>query len=749
MKHTLIDIKELSDSKEVYGQRPNPFISAFLYCLVGLLIVAILFSCVGKIDIVATAAGVIRPNDDISTVSSLIGGRITGVYYSDGQYVQAGDTLITVDTAEAEITLNSLEKACEDYENQIVLLDKFLSGIEGGKNPFSSDSSSVEYAYYIQFSDYELSLKNVKDKFDFDADNAASNISSVSNQISNVKDKIDGLTAYKNSVQSGSNQASSFPEYEKMYLLYVSALDDLKLDYQTKREQILLDQTQESNQYYLDYYDGLIKDYKYLVESIEAETSVFPTGYNSTCLLLWNDYCANLAEYQRAYETAKTDYDYYINGGSAGDRLDEILAYDYTMLEGYEYYKQSVENEQDMFVDGKDSAYYRNLYVEYKAKYDVLLNDAVQAEQSYEELRQNPDATAEDIEAALTQKQSAEAVCTAFKSDTLTAINVQILQLNASISEKELSLGKESLDHNILVAKTKMESAENAISTYKNKMLTEYRQVLSDHETKAEELRIASSSTQDKETLFAELETSYQNSLNQKYLQTTTQIDSNIQSLQTELLTLQSNLKLYQIASNLYKDSLDADGTPISISIATIEQISALLSQQESLQKQVDDLKTQVMHTKEQIAQGTILAEKSGILNSMSTLVKGDTITAGMSFATIIPLNESEYKVQLYVNSADIANVEIGDEIKYNITALPSNQYGLLTGQIRSISSDVLTQNGEYSGYYLIEGNVENKELIDKDGNTGTITIGMQVEAKIVTQRKTIIRYLLEKINLF
>lgn len=280
-------------------------------------------------------------------------------------------------------------------------------------------------------------------------------------------------------------------------------------------------------------------------------------------------------------------------------------------------------------------------------------------------------------------------------------------------------------------------------------MLTEYRQVLSDHETKAEELRIASSSTQDKETLFAELETSYQNSLNQKYLQTITQIDSNIQSLQTELLTLQSNLKLYQIASNLYKDSLDADGTPISISIATIEQISALLSQQESLQKQVDDLKTQVMHTKEQIAQGTILAEKSGILNSMSTLVKGDTITAGMSFATIIPLNESEYKVQLYVNSADIANVEIGDEIKYNITALPSNQYGLLTGQIRSISSDVLTQNGEYSGYYLIEGNVENKELIDKDGNTGTITIGMQVEAKIVTQRKTIIRYLLEKINLF
>ena len=58
-------------------------------------------------------------------------------------------------------------------------------------------------------------------------------------------------------------------------------------------------------------------------------------------------------------------------------------------------------------------------------------------------------------------------------------------------------------------------------------------------------------------------------------------------------------------------------------------------------------------------------------------------------------------------------------------------------------------QNGQYSGYYMVECSIANTVLTDKDGNSGSVVIGMQAEAKIVTQEKTIIRYLLEKINLF
>ena len=73
----------------------------------------------------------------------------------------------------------------------------------------------------------------------------------------------------------------------------------------------------------------------------------------------------------------------------------------------------------------------------------------------------------------------------------------------------------------------------------------------------------------------------------------------------------------------------------------------------------------------------------------------------------------------------------------------------VISGKVTRISADALVQNGQFSGYYLVECSIANTVLTDKDGNNGAVVIGMQVEAKIVTQRKTIIRYLFEKTNLF
>ena len=220
MKHTLIDINELSDSKEVYGQRPNPFISIFIYCILTLLLAAILYSCFGKIEIVSTASGIVRPNEDVSTVSSLLSGRIIGVYYTDGQVVRKGDSLLTLDTSELQISFNSLLSTKAEYETKASMIDMFLDGIKEEKNPFSSDENSEEYPYYVQFKDYELTKKNSTEKFDYDAGTASASITSINQRIFDIETQLAGLNAYKASVQSGLNQVAAYPEYEHMYLLY-------------------------------------------------------------------------------------------------------------------------------------------------------------------------------------------------------------------------------------------------------------------------------------------------------------------------------------------------------------------------------------------------------------------------------------------------------------------------------------------------------------------------------------------------
>lgn len=183
--------------------------------------------------------------------------------------------------------------------------------------------------------------------------------------------------------------------------------------------------------------------------------------------------------------------------------------------------------------------------MEYQKQYDKLAQMAQAAQKQYRFITDDPSATENDISAALAAKTEAETACIAYKTNTLVSINNTILQIQATIAEKEFSINNTSSDYNVSSAKAQMGSAKAAIPAYRNQKLAEYDQVLSDYKTKLQELQFTASASQDKATLLANLESAYKNSAEQKYQQTITQIDSSIQTLQSELISARSNLKIY------------------------------------------------------------------------------------------------------------------------------------------------------------------------------------------------------------
>lgn len=629
MKKEIYDIREMTDSKELYSERPNPFIAAFVYCLVGLLIAAVIYSFFGKIDIVATAAGVVRPNDDISTVSSLVGGRVVEVSMTDGQQVSEGDVLFKIDTSESKVSLDSLKESAAEYEAEIAAYNKFVKNAGSGKNPFSSNKSGSEYPYYIEFQNYLLSLKNGRLSAEYDEDRTEQTIRTLKSQIGEYEKEIEGLTAYKASIEQGKNCCRDFPDYSVRYNLYTAAIDILEQEYQSQKRQIETATTAESNRNYINQYADNIREYGYLLDSIKNDSSRFPTSEKTVCRLLYDDYLAGLAEYERNYQNAKEMYEYYLGAGQAGGE-------------------------------------------------------------------------------------------------------------GGAVSDYEIS-----------TAKSKMESAKAAIETYKNGKVIECSQTLAELEAKLKDFKLAADSERSKSELLSELEKSFTNSKNQQYYKAIAETDSSIQTMESELVTARSNLKLNELALDLSRNSVDGKGERLSISITSIETLAAVLGKIDTLKMQLDEVKAQIKQVRTQIKQGTVNASIGGVLNVPNTIIKGDVIAAGTSLATIIPENETAFKVQLYVSNKDIGNVKVGDEVKYNLAAFPGSQYGILKGQVTSISKDVLTRDGNYSGYYLVESSIENKTLKDKDGNRGRLAVGMEAEAKIVTQKKSIIRYLLEKIDLF
>lgn len=631
MKKVILDFNDISDSKEVYGQRPNPFVRAVLYLIIIMVAAALAYAYFGEIEVYARCEGTVRPNEDVSTVSSMVSGRIESVEFSDGDTVDKGDILLKIETTDEQITLDSLSDEKKICERKIALEKALLKGIRNGKNPFSSSIDSDEYPYYIRYRDFALELKSTAETLSYDEKKTEAQLKALHTQAEAKKTEAKGLEAYRKSVESGENLLSAYPQYESAFLAYEAEKDKLRKEYESEKSQIESGTDEESSKHFISYYNEQMRLYQTLIRCIRSESADFP--YNDSLgTALYTEYQNELAEYERSYESAKKTYEYYLsmeNEGEEGQTADAELAY--------------------------------------------------------------------------------------------------------SIAE----------------AKIKLESAEASIQSLKDKTISEYEAVLDELSEKLRQAEISQGGTRSKSVLLKELADTYEQTEKLQYYNLLSQIDSSADSTAAELRQLQADIELNQIAKELYENSLDENGEKVSISSATVKEINQILETIQALGEQKKELEYQIKTTKEQLQQGAIKAEQAGIFNMPQRMVRGDVLTAGESIGTVIPQSESKYRVRLYVSNADIANIKVGSSIKYNIAALPSSQYGIAEGSVISVSQDVLTDGGVYSGYYVVEGSIGKEELTDRSGNSASVEVGMQVEAKIVTEKKRIFRYLLEKIDLF
>ncbi len=96
MKPIIQDIREISDSREMYESKPHKFLSFFIYLLLIAIVVAGIWMCYGEIDIVSKGTGIVRPNEMISTISNKVDGVVSTNNLEEGKAVSKGDVLFTI-----------------------------------------------------------------------------------------------------------------------------------------------------------------------------------------------------------------------------------------------------------------------------------------------------------------------------------------------------------------------------------------------------------------------------------------------------------------------------------------------------------------------------------------------------------------------------------------------------------------------------------------------------------------------------
>ena len=147
MKPIIVDMRDMSDSTEVYESRPNPVLAGFIYLILAMVVVAFIWMGFFKMDVVVDAVGTVVAAEEVATITNQVSGTITGRMIEDGQTVNKGDVLYTISHEEQTIQLTSLEKQLEDSKNRKEMLKLYDGWLKEGTD-FAL--SAVDNPYYSE-----------------------------------------------------------------------------------------------------------------------------------------------------------------------------------------------------------------------------------------------------------------------------------------------------------------------------------------------------------------------------------------------------------------------------------------------------------------------------------------------------------------------------------------------------------------------------------------------------------------------
>ena len=246
MKPIIMDMKDMSDSTEVYESRPNPFLIYFIYFLAGMFAIALIWMAFSKIDIVVKSNGMFKSDDDIYDVSSSMTGKVVAVNVKDGQFVNEGDVLYTLEVTSLGETIEYYQSEFDNVNARLDMLQAYISYLDGDEGALDSFVNNV---YYKEILNRKELLDLNKDASTGNKTEIASyeeNISVLENSIMQYEGKIDKLNQVNACIVSRNNTFSSDDSY------YKSLVDSYNSNYN-----LSVNQYDKS----ISEYDKMLEDY--------------------------------------------------------------------------------------------------------------------------------------------------------------------------------------------------------------------------------------------------------------------------------------------------------------------------------------------------------------------------------------------------------------------------------------------------------------------------------------------------------
>lgn len=143
------DIHEFLPAAIEIERSPAPrFGRAILWSIIVLFVIAVTWACIGKVDIVAVATGKVIPSERVKQIQPLETAIIAAIHVQEGDHVNVGDPLITLDPTVTEADVRRLQKEWREAYAQLQRITAFAAWLQRGQKgiPQMAPNSEIDQA---------------------------------------------------------------------------------------------------------------------------------------------------------------------------------------------------------------------------------------------------------------------------------------------------------------------------------------------------------------------------------------------------------------------------------------------------------------------------------------------------------------------------------------------------------------------------------------------------------------------------
>ena len=720
MSNIIQNLSEITDSRELLEAKPHKFTSIFAYGLIGILVIALVWSYFGEIDIVTKTNGVVKSNDNTISVLNEVDGKVIDVNFKEGQTVKEGDILYTLDCTDAALNKDNYDKQLKTLQTDTDNINKLRNSILENKNYFdvNNPDEADYYNKYIQYSTTNKKLSLTENQTDLQTnvtnDNKLISSKSYTQQISENNDILNGLDTLLQSINDTQNKFSADDDkYSSKYSDYQYAMQSLQNSIEQRKTEL----------------ENANTKYKEAMNDYESQMDNATIEYNNSILKLQqykSNYIANIQDSIKQSENSSSNinYDY--------PTVDAQTSQIQKKIDDLQLLVQSINQGQSLFTD-TNSTYYKQ-YIDYTNNLQKYTGaDQDKYKNSYLlDINQSIDTAKNTLE----QLKATSSVVSK-KDDKINDTIDNLKKLESSINDDSNNFSDSDSEYynkfkeykdNIKELNNNIKTQKDLITSLKKKkdtIIDDYNNQISATQKVIDNAKIDLSKYQNKSAL---------------------DIKNKLDDVTKDSEKIQAELEQARITPEL--DAVNKELATNDLTKYKMDTLVKLDDTSKEDEQKIDELKTNIGTLQFTIDKSTVKAEIDGVVNVKTDISKGELLKSGMEILSVIPQDSSQYKVKLYVSNKDIAGIKVGEKIKYHFEALPYKEYGELNGTITDIATDATVDQKTGVSYYLVESEIENKPLFSYKGEEGEIKIGMTCEAQVVTKQKKILYYLLEKINL-